>query len=275
MRPDVAPRRRSTPTSPSTEMPNSDGIGREHVEQQVGAGRDRADGVLAGIRVLGQAVVLQHEHVVGDDDAVEAELLAQDRGATPARAKPGRHRPRGTRDARSSRARRPRRCPPRTGSPVPRATRRSRAAPSGRSTCESPGAAPWPGKCLSVLATTPRSPATAAATRSAAACGSVPSTRPVDERGRVRRDIRDDAEVHVRRRRRGERRRTGREGVAARHRRLRPAGRSAPAAPSHGRRCTSPPSSSMPMSSGRLGVGLHGRGERRELGGRRRARCRP
>ena len=48
----------------------------------------------------------------------------------------------------------------------------------GTLACESPGAAPWPGKCFSVLSTRPRSPATAAATRSAADCGSPPSTRP-------------------------------------------------------------------------------------------------
>ena len=43
---------------------------------------------------------------------------------------------------------------------------------------ESPGAAPCPGKCLSVDATTGSWAAVAAATRSAALCGSAPSARP-------------------------------------------------------------------------------------------------
>ena len=47
----------------------------------------------------------------------------------------------------------------------------------GIAVCESPGAAPCPGKCLSVENTEPSSPRTAAATRADAASGVAPSTR--------------------------------------------------------------------------------------------------
>ena len=47
----------------------------------------------------------------------------------------------------------------------------------GREMCESASVSPWPGKCLSVLSTIPRSPATACSTRAAASSGVVPRMR--------------------------------------------------------------------------------------------------
>ena len=76
MRP-LAPRRRATRRGRDRDAELAR-IGGQHVEEQVGARRHGAHRVLSRIRVLGQAVVLQHQHVVGHDDPVEAELVAQD-----------------------------------------------------------------------------------------------------------------------------------------------------------------------------------------------------
>ena len=95
-----------------------------------------------------------HLERVGDHDAVEAELVAQQLDERPAPASPARRRRRRHADVRGhDRARRRPRSRPRTAAARARAARRGSRRTDGSSRCESATVSPWPGKCLAQAAT--------------------------------------------------------------------------------------------------------------------------
>ena len=153
---------------------------------------------------------------------------------------------------------RPRRSPPRTAVRRSPPTRPSTSRWRGCRMCESPGAAPCPGKCLSVEQRLTRSrPRPRPSTRATPASRRRAECAPVDEHAGIGRDVGDDAEVHADPRAQHEGAAAG-EGVAA--------GiggmvleRDAEGNVSHGSRVTSPPSSSIAMRGGKRRV----EGERR------------